>query len=711
MKNLLNEITILRSINSPYICEYYGSYIKGQNLWITMELFEVGSIHKLIKQLGSLKEEHISCIISQVLKAVDALHNAKIVHRDIKADNILMNKKGEAKLGDFGVSRTTATTSGKKMTATGSPYWIAPEVMTSEDYNNRVDVWSLGITAIELAEKVPPYYNYLPFRAMFLIGDLKKPAPTLSQPEKWSKEFKDFIGRCLVKDPTKRASVEELLKHPFVACAGGPTDLVELVQEFQEQRQATKIRQTLERQNSDSVPDIDPDSPRTNSMIQEMSTPSLHTRSSSSSGEELEPIPESPTRPRIMSNAAIALRSAVQLEHKELRNRSGSGAQVEDDNSMWKISDLVNLMKDPEKGISIKDRSIRLKRFPNCFVASEAIDWMMQLEEMKLLNREEAIFIGRELQRRGVIEHVSGNQPFADKKNLLFWFTDGIPKEKQKVFVMNMKKIWNVPTNPRPACEVIHSLLTQIHGLYLKYYADKDPSNQESLSRIRKDPGYAVFVDATGELQQTDISGLSQTERKMFWINTYNTLHLHTYIHLKFPTSTLQKYAMTARTCYQIGQFGRFSMQDIEFNCLRSNMFKPAPSHKKLKSRMDINLLQILQIDCDPRLNFVLTTMSKSGPEVFVFSTSNLENELNSVMLRYLEKHVELKQDGKKKVLFLPKLFEWYSRDFAKTEKEIPNWIVNQCSKLLSDTEHFLLKIENPNQIKYKEFSYDYCFH
>jgi len=178
-----------------------------------MEYCGAGSISDLITITDSgLSEDQIGVIMRDSLRGLSYLHKEKKIHRDIKAGNILLNDDCFGKLADFGVSGQE-TDFTKHHTVIGTPYWMAPEVI-EERYDHRADIWSLGITAIELAEKHPPYYNIHPMRAIFLIPT-KKP-PTFTTPENWSSEFNDFLEQCLTKDPNSRPGTGKLLKHPFI---------------------------------------------------------------------------------------------------------------------------------------------------------------------------------------------------------------------------------------------------------------------------------------------------------------------------------------------------------------------------------------------------------------------------------------------------------------------------------------------------------------
>lgn len=218
MAPLQREIMILKQCNSPHIVRYFGTYVKDTDLWITMEYCNAGSVSDLMEAVGiTLGEAHIAAICRSALRGLEYLHEQRKIHRDIKAANIMLNDLGEAKLADFGVAARYSSTHSKRNTVVGTPFWMAPEVIQMTDYDGLADIWSLGITVIEMAEGAPPRADMHPFRAIFQIP--KADPPTLSKPSDWSQELNDFLQRCLVKDPAKRPHPNELLKHPFV-CEG-----------------------------------------------------------------------------------------------------------------------------------------------------------------------------------------------------------------------------------------------------------------------------------------------------------------------------------------------------------------------------------------------------------------------------------------------------------------------------------------------------------
>ncbi|XP_058799974.1 mitogen-activated protein kinase kinase kinase kinase 4 [Phymastichus coffea] len=221
------EINVLkRYSNHRNIATYYGAFIKksppgkDDQLWLVMEYCGAGSVTDLVKSTKgqSLKEEWIAYISREILRGLSYLHSNKVIHRDIKGQNVLLTDNAEVKLVDFGVSAQLDRTIGRRNTFIGTPYWMAPEVIACDEnpeatYDNRSDLWSLGITALEMAESQPPLCDLHPMRALFLIP--RNPPPRLKS-KKYAKKFHGFIETVLVKDYHQRPYTEQLLKHPFI---------------------------------------------------------------------------------------------------------------------------------------------------------------------------------------------------------------------------------------------------------------------------------------------------------------------------------------------------------------------------------------------------------------------------------------------------------------------------------------------------------------
>ncbi|KAI8803192.1 putative serine/threonine-protein kinase [Cladochytrium replicatum] len=225
----IKEISMMTGFNSDYIVNFYGSYVWDDYLWIVMEYCAAGAVSDVMHLCNTtMSEDQISVICSYVLKGLAVLHERRKIHRDIKAGNILVNTKGEAKLADFGVAGQLTDAASKRVTVIGTPFWMAPEVIQEVGYGVNADIWSLGITCIEMADGRPPYHNIHPMRAIFMIPT--KPPPKLENESRFSAMFIKFIARCLTKNPSQRPSALELLNDPFITSSPGLASLSELVQ-------------------------------------------------------------------------------------------------------------------------------------------------------------------------------------------------------------------------------------------------------------------------------------------------------------------------------------------------------------------------------------------------------------------------------------------------------------------------------------------------
>ncbi|XP_021255047.1 myosin-IIIb isoform X2 [Numida meleagris] len=257
------EYNILQFLpNHPNVVRFYGMFYKadqyvGGQLWLVLELCNGGSVTELVKGLlkcgQRLDEAMISYILYGALLGLQHLHNNRIIHRDVKGNNILLTTEGGVKLVDFGVSAQLTSTRLRRNTSVGTPFWMAPEVIACEQqydysYDARCDVWSLGITAIELGDGDPPLFDMHPVKTLFKIP--RNPPPTLLHPEKWCRGFNHFISQCLIKDFEKRPTVTHLLEHPFIKQAHGKDmslqkQLAELIQEQQRLGSVAKTRFSL----------------------------------------------------------------------------------------------------------------------------------------------------------------------------------------------------------------------------------------------------------------------------------------------------------------------------------------------------------------------------------------------------------------------------------------------------------------------------------
>jgi len=254
--DIVREIDIMKeSIECPYIVEYTGCYMKEGVLMIVME-YCCCSLEDILDYCPKYKwkEIEIAAICAAVVKGLVYLHEHGIAHRDIKSGNVLLTELGEAKLADFGISHKLKHDKDKMKTMIGSPYWLAPEIITADSYTNKVDIWALAITAIEIAESKPPHFDIEPAKVIFHIP--KQPPPRLQDETKWTPEFPDFLDKCLKKDPTERSTAKELLNHPFILKGSSWQILQPLVQQCLPillPKKADDLRQDLEEDDKASL--------------------------------------------------------------------------------------------------------------------------------------------------------------------------------------------------------------------------------------------------------------------------------------------------------------------------------------------------------------------------------------------------------------------------------------------------------------------------
>uniref|UniRef100_A0A6B2LAF7 Protein kinase domain-containing protein n=1 Tax=Arcella intermedia TaxID=1963864 RepID=A0A6B2LAF7_9EUKA len=230
---LATEISIMKTCTHPNIVEYFDSFVVDfVELWLVMEYMRFSSLTFILNLYEELRmdEPHVAYCLRETLFGLNYIHNLDIIHRDIKSDNILISDTGCIKITDFGFSAKTDTLT---HSAVGSPYWMAPELIKSNPYNNKVDIWSLGIMAMEMVEGEPPYFDLEPQDALKKITE--KGIPCIAE-DKSSKDLIDFFLHCCETDPGKRHSAQELLRHPFMLKSCEADDFLTLCEE------ATRIK-------------------------------------------------------------------------------------------------------------------------------------------------------------------------------------------------------------------------------------------------------------------------------------------------------------------------------------------------------------------------------------------------------------------------------------------------------------------------------------
>ncbi|EHB06376.1 Serine/threonine-protein kinase PAK 7 [Heterocephalus glaber] len=226
---LFNEVVIMRDYHHDNVVDMYNSYLVGDELWVVMEFLEGGALTDIVTHTR-MNEEQIATVCLSVLRALSYLHNQGVIHRDIKSDSILLTSDGRIKLSDFGFCAQVSKEVPKRKSLVGTPYWMAPEVISRLPYGTEVDIWSLGIMVIEMTDGEPPYFNEPPLQAMRRIRDSLP--PRVKDLHKVSSVLRGFLDLMLVREPSQRATAQELLGHPFLKLAGPPSCIVPLMRQY-----------------------------------------------------------------------------------------------------------------------------------------------------------------------------------------------------------------------------------------------------------------------------------------------------------------------------------------------------------------------------------------------------------------------------------------------------------------------------------------------
>lgn len=245
LKTIINEIGMMKGCKHENIVQYIDSYLVADELWVVMEYMGGGCLTEVLDQYRELQltEEQMANICHEVLKGLQYIHHFHRIHRDIKSDNILLGVNGRVKLADFGYAAQLTQARKMRNSVVGTPYWMAPELIRGNHYSQKVDIWSLGIMTREMAEGEPPYLEFPPLRALFLLTT--QGVPPIRDYHKYSKDYHDFVGLCLEKDPEKRPDAADLLKHPFLKKACAAEDLYTVVEKARGIKESSYVRMGL----------------------------------------------------------------------------------------------------------------------------------------------------------------------------------------------------------------------------------------------------------------------------------------------------------------------------------------------------------------------------------------------------------------------------------------------------------------------------------
>ncbi|KAM4030485.1 STE20-like serine/threonine-protein kinase isoform 1-T1 [Anomaloglossus baeobatrachus] len=355
LEDYMVEIDILASCDHPHIVKLLDAFYYENNLWILIEFCAGGAVDAVMLELERpLTEPQIRVVCKQTLEALVYLHDNKIIHRDLKAGNILLTLDGDVKLADFGVSAKNTRTIQRRDSFIGTPYWMAPEVVmceTSKDkpYDFKADVWSLGVTLIEMAQIEPPHHELNPMRVLLKIA--KSEPPTLAHPSRWSRDFNDFLRKCLEKNLDARWTTPQLLQHPFVSVVNSNKPVRELIAEAKAEvlEEVEESKEDDEEEETESSLPV-PDSKRASS---DLSIASLEEDKLSQNASTLEPVSETIVPPSVENKVSEKETKKEKVEEAPKDKKPVSPEVTKKDIEVPSIDKTVVTEKKEEAGLPV----------------------------------------------------------------------------------------------------------------------------------------------------------------------------------------------------------------------------------------------------------------------------------------------------------------------------------------------------------------------
>eukprot|EP01094_Clydonella_sp_ATCC50884_P011836 TRINITY_DN2167_c0_g1_i3.p1 TRINITY_DN2167_c0_g1~~TRINITY_DN2167_c0_g1_i3.p1 ORF type:complete len:807 (+),score=310.83 TRINITY_DN2167_c0_g1_i3:153-2573(+) len=399
-KKLATEVKVLALCKHPNIVGFKGCFYSNDTIWLGMNLCSSGSLGEMLRSTSFvLNEDQVQVISKQIVRGLAYLHARGVVHRDVKLDNVLIGEDA-VQLADLGVAGVCSTTDERSNSIAGTTYWLAPEMALGGEYDWSADIWSLGITVIELFEKYPPYWDLLPVRQLYMLTSEDVDVPTLKETDHISRDAIDFIAQCLHRKPSLRPSAADLLTHPWLA-QGVPARYESIFVQYV----ASQVSDLLEDREIEDEEMDDGGYGGSGNVID----------LSSSDEDDFESSDEEEQAPLVRRAIFLAQEKPIQT-----------------------LSELVEEMRSGTNPIPMKSRKYRLRTYKHTFVGREAVDWIMV--RMGFDTRPEAVALGQLLVKRGQIRHCADVLEFMDS-NHIYVFAVDFEKKKPRGPMLKMKTI------------------------------------------------------------------------------------------------------------------------------------------------------------------------------------------------------------------------------------------------------------------------------